>query len=79
MTYFEKMESSKTITNNSKDYVPGDIFCWDLGHGIKHIGIVLNQKSADQKRHLIIHNIVQGQVVADSLFNYKKIEHYRYR
>jgi uncharacterized protein YijF (DUF1287 family) len=61
-----------------KDYLPGDIVCWNLGGTITHFGIVVKKKSADDQRHLIVHNIGGGQVIEDCLFNYKIIGHYRY-
>jgi uncharacterized protein len=78
MTYFSRYGKVKTISKNPADYQPGDIICWNLGGAITHIGIVVNQRSADRKRFLIVHNIGGGQVLADCLFSYKIIGHYRY-
>jgi len=78
MTYFSRHGTVKSITSNPKDYLPGDIVCWNLGGAITHIGIVSKKKSADGMRPLIIHNIGAGQVLEDCLFNYKIIGHYRY-
>ncbi|MFD0991428.1 DUF1287 domain-containing protein [Mariniflexile jejuense] len=79
MTYFERKKADKPITNNPKNYIPGDIVCWNLGGAITHIGIVVNKKSNDGKRHLIVHNIGAGQVLEDCLFNFKIIGHYRFK
>ncbi len=76
MTYFKRKGVSKAITKNAKDYLPGDVVAWNLGGGLTHIGIVVNKKSSDGKRHLIVHNIGAGQVLEDCLFNYKIIGHY---
>lgn len=78
MKFFERKGTVKTITKDSKDYVPGDIVCWKLGGAITHIGIVVNKKSSDGKRHLIVHNIGAGQVLEDCLFSFKIIGHYQY-
>lgn len=78
MTYFERQKAKLGITDKASDYKPGDIVCWNLGGGILHIGIVVNQKSADGKRNLIVHNIGAGQVLEDMLFSYKIIGHYRF-
>ena len=43
MTYFERQGASLTMTNDSKNYLPGDIVAWDLGGGTTHIGIVVNK------------------------------------
>ncbi len=78
MTYFKRKGAAKPISNKANDYLPGDIVCWNLGGAITHIGIVVNKKSQDGKRNLIVHNIGGGQVLADCLFDYKIIGHYRY-
>lgn len=78
MTYFTRKGASKPISKNASDYKPGDIVCWNLGGGITHIGIVVNRKSEDNARYLIVHNIGGGQVLADCLFTYKIIGHYRF-
>jgi uncharacterized protein YijF (DUF1287 family) len=78
MTFFSRHGKTKPITTNSKDYLPGDILCWNLGGSVTHIGIVVKKKSEDRKRHLIVHNIGGGQVMEDCLFNFKIIGHYRY-
>jgi uncharacterized protein YijF (DUF1287 family) len=78
MTFFTRYGTTKPITTNSKDFLPGDIVCWNLGGSVTHIGIVVNKKSADGMRYLIVHNIGAGQVMEDCLFNFKIIGHYRY-
>jgi uncharacterized protein YijF (DUF1287 family) len=79
MTFFTRNGTVQSITATPADYLPGDIVCWDLGGGITHIGMVINRKSADRKRYLIVHNIGGGQVLADCLFEFKIIGHYRYK
>lgn len=79
MTFFSRFGTTKPITTNPKDYLPGDIVCWNLGGSITHIGIVVKKKSADRQRHLIVHNIGNGQVIEDCLFHFKIIGHYRYK
>ena len=78
MTYFSRHGSSKPKTENAADYVPGDIVCWNLGGGVTHIGIVVNKKSTDGKRYLIVHNIGSGQILEDCLFDFKIIGHYAF-
>lgn len=78
MTFFKRENAEKPITQNPSDYKPGDIVCWNLGGSITHIGIVVNRKSNDGKRYLIVHNIGAGQVLEDCLFNFKIIGHYRF-
>lgn len=79
MTYFSRFGEVKAISQNAADYEPGDIVCWSLGGAITHIGIVSNKKSTDGNRYLIIHNIGQGQVLEDMLFNFNIIGHYSYK
>ncbi len=78
MTFFSRFGDELSISQNAADYKPGDIVCWNLGGAITHIGVVVNKKSADGRRFLIVHNIGGGQVVEDVLFSYKIIGHYRY-
>jgi uncharacterized protein len=78
MTFFSRHGTVKSISANPKDYLPGDIVCWNLGGAITHIGIVSKKRSSDGLRPLIIHNIGAGQVLEDCLFNFKIIGHYRY-
>lgn len=78
MVFFSRKGEILKITSKASDYLPGDIVCWNLGNGITHIGIVVDLKSKDQIRNLIVHNIGYGQVLEDCLFSYKIIGHYRY-
>lgn len=77
MTFFSRKGTVKPITKNPDDYKPGDIICWNLGGAITHTGIVVNKKSQDNKRFMIVHNIGAGQVLQDCLFSFKIIGHYR--
>jgi len=79
MKFFERFGEVKTISNNSNDYLPGDIVCWNLGGTITHIGIVSNQKANESENYLIAHNIGNGQVLEDCLFIFKIIGHYRFK
>ena len=78
MVFFARHGIVKPISDRSLDYLPGDIVCWNLGGGTTHIGLVVNKKSTDERRYLIVHNIGGGQVLADCLFDYKIIGHYSY-
>ncbi|WGH76074.1 DUF1287 domain-containing protein [Tenacibaculum tangerinum] len=80
MTFFSRKKAAKKITLNPSDYLPGDIVCWGLNGGLTHIGIVSSKKSStNNQRFLIVHNIGNGQVLEDCLFNFKIIGHYRYK
>ena len=78
MVYFERFGEKLSITSNPTDYKPGEIVTWDLGGGVPHIGIVINKKSSDGLRYLIVHNIGNGQEISDCLFTYKVTGHYQY-
>ena len=78
MTYFRRNNAELKITNDPNDYKPGNVVAWDLGRGLTHIGIVVDKKSKDGKRYLIVHNIGSGQVIEDVLFDFKIIGHYKY-
>ena len=79
MVFFSRFGKEKPKSSDPDIYIPGDIVCWNLGGGITHIGLVVDKKSNDRKRNLIVHNIGGGQVLADCLFDFKIIGHYCYR
>lgn len=78
MVYLKRKGAEIPISKDPNDYLPGDIVTWDLSGGMKHIGIVVDRKSNDGKRPLIVHNIGKGQVVEDCLFSFDITGHYRY-
>ncbi len=78
MKYFDRQGKAVPITEQSGDYVPGDIVAWDLGNGIDHIGIVVNAWSEVSHRYLIVHNIGAGARLEDVTFAWKITGHYRY-
>ncbi|AYN00648.1 DUF1287 domain-containing protein [Chryseobacterium sp. 3008163] len=77
--FFAKFGQSKSTEKNPALYAPGDIVTWLLPGNLTHIGIVVNKKSADGKRYLIVHNIGGGQVIEDCLFNFTITGHYQYQ
>jgi len=79
MVFFARYGTVCPASDKAKEYLAGDIVCWNLGGGITHIGLVVNKQSADGKRNLIVHNVGGGQVLADCLFTYRIIGHYRYK
>jgi hypothetical protein len=78
MVFFSRMGESLPISLRTEDYSPGDIVTWDLGGDVPHIGIVVNVKSSESGRLLIVHNIGQGPKMEDVLFAWKITGHYRY-
>jgi uncharacterized protein len=75
--FFARQGESLAITQNAADYLPGDIVTWDLGRGLTHIGIAVDQKFGN--RQGIVHNIGAGPQLEDVLFSWKITGHYRYR
>lgn len=77
--FFERKGTILEVSQNPGKYKPGDIVTWDLGNGIGHIGIVVDRKSMDGLRYLIVHNIGNGQELSDCLLKYKLTGHFRYK
>jgi uncharacterized protein YijF (DUF1287 family) len=78
MVFFSRKGETLAITQRAEDYAAGDLVTWDLGGGVPHIGIVVDQKSSVSERLLIVHNIGQGPKMEDVLFQWKITGHYRY-
>ncbi len=78
MVFFARRGQTLPLSRDARDYSPGDLVTWNLGGGITHIGIVVDQKSPESGRYLIVHNIGQGPQMEDVLFSWKIIGHYRY-
>ena len=81
--YFARAGYEVPITQNPKDYLPGDIVAWrlDAGSGTggpPHIGIVSDRLSREDTP-LIIHNIGGGVEESDMLFRHRITGHYRYQ
>jgi len=78
MTFFKRKGRELSTTRIPSGYAPGDVVAWDLGGGITHIGMVVDRKSSDGQRFLVVHNIGRGPQMEDVLFSWKVIGHYRY-
>lgn len=79
MTFFRRFGVEKELSADPENYLPGDIVCWNLGGGVIHIGIVVDRRSDDGERFLVVHNIGAGQVLEDCLFDFRIIGHYIYK
>ena len=77
-TFFKRQGASLKISRNPQDYKAGDLVTWRVAGHLPHIGIVVDQRSKDNKRPLIIHNIGLGPKMDDMLFNFPITGHYRY-
>ena len=79
MVFFARKGKSLPITNRIEDYSPGDLVTWDLGGNVPHIGILVDTKSPQSGRYMIVHNIGRGPKMEDVLFDWKITGHYEYR
>ena len=77
-TLFKRKGILLPITKNPNDYVAGDMVSWMLPGNLPHIGIVIDSRSGDGSKPLIVHNIGSGPVIEDILFDYQITGHYRY-
>jgi uncharacterized protein len=79
MVFFERQGAARPVTEDARDYRPGDVVTWDLANGLTHIGIVVAVPSAsDESRLQIVHNIGAGPKMEDVLFAWKITGHYRF-
>ena len=79
MVFFERQGAAQPVTEEARDYRPGDVVTWDLGGGLTHIGVVVAVPSGgDENRLQIVHNIGAGPKMEDVLFNWKITGHYRF-
>ncbi|HPE62167.1 MAG: DUF1287 domain-containing protein [Thiothrix sp.] len=79
MTFFERKGKSLTpVSDNSNDYLAGDVVIWQLNEKQYHIGVVMEMRSYDEERPLIGHNINAGTRIEDVLFDWPIVGHYRY-
>lgn len=78
MTFFARKGEVLPVAAQGADYSPGDLVTWDLGGNVPHIGIVVDRKSPQTGRYLVVHNIGRGPQMEDVLFSWKITGHYRY-
>lgn len=78
MTYFERKGKSLSVSNDPSNYLTGDVVVWELPNGQHHIGLVMAERSYDEERPLIGHNVNAGTNIEDVLFAWPIVGHYRY-
>jgi uncharacterized protein len=78
MVFFSRKGTSLPTPTRAEEYGPGDLVTWDLGGGVAHIGIVVDQRDPRNGRFMVVHNIGQGPKMEDVLFSWKITGHYRY-
>jgi len=78
MVFFSRKGEALSLSSRAEDYAPGELVTWDLGGGVPHIGVVVDQKSSQSGHYMIVHNIGQGPRMEDVLFHWKITGHFRY-
>ncbi len=77
--YFERKGAALPITEEARNYLPGDVVAWDLnGKGLTHIGIVVPAPEGEAEGGWIVHNIGYGPALEQRLFAWKILGHYRF-
>ena len=76
--FFSRKREALSLSSRAEDYAPGELVTWDLGGGVPHIGVVVDQKSSQSGHYMIVHNIGQGPRMEDVLFHWKITGHFRY-
>lgn len=79
MTFFSRRGKVLPVTDDFRDYRPGDIVTCEFVGGLTHIGIVSAYRIRGTDRFLVVHNGGYGQVLEDTLVRWKLTGHYRYR
>ena len=77
-TFFSRQGKKLAISNEKRDYRPGNLVTWMLPGNLPHIGIVSNKLHPSTGNPMIVHNIGAGPKLEDMLFNYPITGHYRY-
>ena len=76
--FFTRKGEKLLVTDNPKNYNPGEIVTWMINGKLPHIGIITHKKSPDGKRLMVVHNVGNGQVLEDCLFEWKIVGHFKY-
>ena len=77
--FFQRKGQSLEVSDNPDDYQTGDLVTWSLPGNLPHIGILVDRRSLDGKRPLVVHNIGAGPKLEDILFEFPITGHYRYQ
>lgn len=76
--FLRRQGAELPISRDPADYLPGDLVTWMLDGRLPHIGLVVDRRSADGLRPMIVHNIGRGPRLEDVLLAYPVTGHYRY-
>lgn len=75
--FFKRKGLSLPVTQQEKDYLPGDLVTCTVAGKLPHIMVVSDRKNP-QGVPLVIHNIGSGAVEEDRLFDFPLTGHYRF-
>jgi len=75
-TYFKRSGYNLPVSQNAKDFLPGDIVTVTIPPNLPHIMIVSDKKSWSGTP-MVIHNIGQGTREEDRLFEFPMTGHFR--
>jgi hypothetical protein len=76
--FFRRRGRALPVTSDAARFRPGDLVTWRVGGHLPHIGIIVDRRSEDGSRPLVVHNIGRGPKLEDALFAYPITGHYRY-
>lgn len=76
--FLRRQGAELPVSEDAHDYRAGDLVTWMLPGNLPHIGVVVDRRSADGERPLVVHNIGRGPKLEDVLFAYPITGHYRY-
>ena len=77
MVFFRRNGQNLSTSKEPRDYLPGDLVAWNLGGGVTHIGMVVDD-TGPSHHYMVLHNIGRGPQIEDVLFDWQIIGHYRY-
>ena len=79
-TYFKRQGAALSVSREASRYQPGDLVTWNLNHQgwLPHLVVVIDRRTPDGKRPLIVHNMGVGTVAEDILFRFPITGHYRF-
>lgn len=76
--FFKRSGTSLPVTNDSADYLPGDVVTMLLPGNLPHIALVTHRANADRSAPLCVHNIGAGARLDDTLFAFELTGRYRF-
>ncbi len=76
-TFFKRQGASRPVTQEAKDYLPGDLITCTVAGKLPHVALVVPSPNG-KGRPWIVHNIGRGPQYEDRLFEFPLTGHYRF-